>query len=210
MYSKSIKLDVDLFFNDLKSESKNKFQRHGSSVEIINAIVQNINSRVSFRSKELLSNMLFDLNDQLFETEFFSDISRQNRVMEADIRQEILDKYKFNIEQDIDYQKTSALLQAAKIGGATFVVGGVCQVGVVLISGLSMSTLVPIPIGILFAVAFGVTIADYLILEPKKDEKILSQALDKYFSEAQQQFLSWFDEIEKYFYQRIEEIKKTL
>lgn len=52
--------------------------------------------------------------------------------------------------------------------------------------------------------------ADYYAIEPAKNKKALAQALDNYLVDAKQQFLNWFDEVEKYFNVRVEEIKQAM
>ena len=53
-------------------------------------------------------------------------------------------------------------------------------------------------------------LADYYAIEPAKNKKALAQALDNYLVDAKQQFLNWFDEVEKYFNVRVEEIKQAM
>ena len=79
-----------------------------------------------------------------------------------------------------------------------------------MIAGLSISNLVPIPISILIVASIGAALADYYAIEPAKNKKALAQALDNYLVDAKQQFLNWFDEVEKYFNVRVEEIKQAM
>ncbi len=210
MYSTTIKPKVDVMFNDLRKKVSAIVIESSTSNEAINNVTKLVSSELAARSKSILSDMLFDLSDKLMDTEFFADIARQNRFAEINLRQEILSKYQFAPSTTVNYREASRTVQALKVGGATFVVGGAIEIGVVLIAGLSISNLVPIPISILIVASIGAALADYYAIEPAKNKKALAQALDNYLVDAKQQFLNWFDEIEKYFNVRVEEIKQAM
>ena len=210
MYSTTIKPKVDVMFNDLREKVSAIVIESSTSNEAINNVTKLVSSELAARSKSILSDMLFDLSDKLIDTEFFADIAKQNRFAEINLRQEILSKYQFAPSTTVNYREASRTVQALKVGGATFVVGGAIEIGVVLIAGLSISNLVPIPISILIVASIGAALADYYAIEPAKNKKALAQALDNYLVDAKQQFLNWFDEVEKYFNVRVEEIKQAM
>ncbi|MFQ7292393.1 MAG: hypothetical protein ACLRQ0_09190 [Monoglobales bacterium] len=210
MYSTIIKPKVDLIFDNLRKKVSSTIWESSTSNETLSRVTRLVSSELSTRSKSILSDMLFELSDKMLESDFFSDISKQNKFFEINLRQEILSKYQFAPSTTVNYKEASRTVQALKVGGATLVIGGVAEIGVVLIAGLSLSSLVPIPISVLVVASIGAALADYYAIEPKKNKKALAQALDSYLVEAKQQFLNWFDEVEKYFNMRVEEIKQTL
>lgn len=210
MYSAAIKPKVDEMFDNLRERVSSIVMESSTADEAINRGVTLVSSELAARSKSILSDMLFDLSDKLMETDFFADIAKQNKFTEINLRQEILSKYRFESSTTVNYKEASREVQALKVGGATLAVGGAAEIGAVLIAGLSLSDLVPIPIGVLLVASIGATLADYYAIEPKKSKNALRQAMDNYLVAAQQQFLNWFDEVEKYFNTRVEEIKATL
>lgn len=210
MYSTTIKPKVDVMFNDLRKKVSAIVIESSTSNEAITNVTKLVSSEVATRSKSILSDMLFDLSDKLMDTDFFADIARQNRFSEINLRQEILSQYQFAPSTTVNYTEASKTVQALKVGGATLVIGGVAEIGVVLIAGLTLSNLVPIPISALIVASIGAALADYYAIEPARNKKALAQALDSYLAEAEKQFLNWFDEVEKYFNMRAEEIKQTL
>lgn len=210
MYSQKINPKVDVMFDDLRKKVHSIVFESSTSNEAIKNVTKLVSSELTTRSKSILSDMLFDLSDKLLETDFFADIARQNRFFEINLRQEILSKYQFSTSTTVNYKEASRTVQALKVGGATLAIGGVAEIGVVLVAGLSLSSLVPIPISALVVASIGAALTDYYAVEPKKNKKALAQALDSYLAVAKQQFLNWFDEVEKYFNMRVEEIKKTL
>lgn len=210
MYSSKINSKVDVMFDELQKKVSAIVASSSTSREAIDRVTATVSSELTARSKSILSDMLFDLSDDLMETEFFKDISRQNKVSEINLRQEILNKYKFAPSTTVDYKVASREIEALAVGGTVFVVGGLIEVGTVLIKGLSMSSLVPIPISVLLVASIGATLADYLAVSPNRSKKQMVTAIDNYLDQVKKQFLNWFDEVEKYFNMRVEEIKKTM
>lgn len=225
MYSKTIKPKVDVMFNDLRNKVPAIIDESSASNEAVKNITKLVSSELSTRSKSIMSDMLFDLSDALMETEFFADVARQNRFSEINLRQEILSKYQFASSASVNYKETSRMCQAAKtgakagaiIGGGTFAVETVIDIGAILISGLSSSSCVPISLTTLVISSISAFLGSFCLagigsyaVQPTRNKRALAQAVDTYLSEAQQQFLNWFDEVEKYFNMRVEEIKQTL
>ncbi len=210
MYSTKIMPKVDKMFGELKKRVASIITESSTSKEATDKITETVSSELATRSKSLLSDMLFDLNDTLMETDFFTDISKQNRFTEANLRKEILDKYQFTASTTIDYKEASSKINALAVGGGTLLVGGAIEIGYVLIKGLSLSTLVPIPISVLIVASMGAAIADYYTVEPNRSKKALQNAIDNYLDKAKTQFIGWFDEVENYYNKRVEEIKLTI
>jgi len=210
MYSTTIKPKVDKMFSDLDRQAKEIIATSTSMNEAVARATRLVSSEVSTRSKTILSDMLDDLTNALMETEFFSDISKQNAFYRVNLQEEILSKYQFTPSASVNYKEASRTVQALKVGGITLAAGAVVEVGVVLIAGLSLSSLVPIPVSVLVVASIGAALADYYAIEPAKNKKNLALAFDGYLTQAKQQFLNWFDEVEKYFNTRVEEIKQTV
>ena len=210
MYSTTIKPKVDIMFDDLRKKVASVVADSSTSTEAVATTTKLVSSELATRSKSILSDMLFDLSDSLMETEFFADITRQNKFYEINLRQEILNKYQYAPSTTVNYKEASKELQALKVGGATLAVGGVIEIGVVLAAGLSLSNLVPLPISVLVVASIGAALTDYFIIEPARNKKNLAHALDMYLINAKEQFLEWFDKIEQFFNKRVEEIKQTM
>ncbi len=210
MYSTTIKPKVDKMFSDLDRQAKEIITTSTSMNEAVARATRLVSSEISTRSKTILSDMLDDLTNALMETEFFTDISKQNAFYRVNLQEEILSKYQFTPSATVNYKEASRMVQALKVGGITFAAGAVVEVGIVLIAGLSLSSLVPIPVSVLVVASIGAALADYYAIEPAKNKQNLALAFDGYLTQAKQQFLNWFDEVEKYFNARVEEIKQTL
>lgn len=210
MYSKKINSKVNTMFDELEEKVSSIVRDSSTSHEAIDRVTAIVSSELTARSKSILSDMLFDLSDELMETDFFKDISRQNQFSAINLRQEILSKYQFTPRATVDYRVASREIESLAVGGSVLVVGGIIEVGTVLIKGLSLSSLVPIPISVLLVASIGAALADYFAVSPNRSKKHMISVIDTYLEQAKQQFLDWFDEVENYFNMRVEEIKKTM
>lgn len=210
MYKTKIEPKIDKMFNDLINKVNDIVERSSSSKETITLTTSLVSSELAIRSQSILSDMIFDLTNSLLKTEFFSDVSKRNKFYRVNLRSEIINKYQFSPASSVNYKEVSRELQALKVGGVTLAAGGAIEVGAVLISGLSLSSLVPIPIAALVAVSIGAALTDYYAIEPARSKKALKEALNNYLIQTKGQFLNWFDEIERYFNKRVEEIKQTM
>ena len=210
MYSTKIKPKVETIFTDLRDKVSSVVLESTSSNEALSKVTRLVSSELATRSKTILSDMLFEISDKLLESEFFTDIRRQNKFYEINLRQEILGKYQFEPVASVNYKEASRAVQSLKAGGITLATGAVIEIGAVLIAGLSFSSLVPVPVSVLVVASIGVALADYYAIEPAKSKRNLVFALDGYLDQTQKQFLNWFDEVEKYFNMRVEEIKKIM
>ena len=208
MYSTSISQTVDKIFADLRNKSEKIIAESTSVIEAKKRIVQVVASETSSRSKSILSDMLFDLTDKLMESSYFNDVSVRNKFVEINLRQEIMDKYQFS-STEISYEEISREKNAFLVGGAVLAVGGIGEISYILIKGLSVSNLVPIPVGILFGAALGVALTDYLLVEPSRSKRKFKAAVDQYLEDTKEQFLRWFDEVEVYFNKRVEDFKSA-
>ena len=210
MCSKKIESKVDVMFIDLSNRVNSILMDSFNLDEAKKNIIELVSSELTINSQYILSDMLFDLRKATLHTDFFADVSRQNRFSQVNLRHEIMSKYQFTPSTTVNYKEASKTVQALKIGGATFVVGGAAEIGAALAAGLSVSSLVPIPISILIVASIGAALADYHVLEPAKNKKRLAQAVKAYLEEVRKQFLEWFNDVEQYYNRRVKEIVEEI
>ena len=209
MYSESIKNRIDQMFDELKTKTSSIISNTSTSKEASEKVTRLVSSELTTRSKLVLSDMLFSLTDALMETEDFQDIAKQNKFMDINLRQEILNKYRFNVDSTLDYKEASREIKALLAGGLVLAVGGAAEIGYVLVSELEFSILVPVPICVLIVASIGAALADYYAIEPKRTRKAMKAAVDSYLDQSREEYLKWLDEVENYFNSRVEEIKMT-
>lgn len=207
MYSEKITPQINKIFENLRVELQKTIDLTDISDVLVNKTSQKVGNEITLRSKTILSDMLLDLEDSVFQDVFFSDITRQNKFMAINLRKEIIDKYEFTLSNSIDYKEASRIVRASLVGAGVLSVGGV---GSLLISNLYAVPFDPVSISVIIVAAFGVALADYFLIAPRMNKQHFKKAVDKFLSETQQQFLNWFNEIEQYFIQRVNQIKKEI
>ncbi|WP_202109131.1 hypothetical protein [Succinivibrio dextrinosolvens] len=213
MFTQDNKSKIDLIFNEIEKTNTEIIKDSGENTYSANRIYTHISSELSIRSKSLLSDMLFTLNEQLMNEDFFHDISRQNKYMELNLRKEILNKFSFSVTKEINYKTTSKSVRALKIGGITLTLECLVVISKMLMSGISPSKIAskmgPGALSLILAISIGAVLADYYLIEPASNKKSFNTAINNFLYYEKQNFIRWFDEIEQYFFKRVNEIKQT-
>lgn len=219
MYSETVKPEVHEVFRKIGEKVSDIVMDSQTVKAATDNAARVISSELSSWSGDILSDMLSLLSKELMKTEFFvSDVDRRNQFNRKNLTHEILSKYEFEPEEGIDYTDVSKLMKALKAGGISLASGAAVEIGVVLIKKLPLSSLAPVPVSVLLAVSVLTTVAAYFAAKleensekgRKRSKRELIGAFDEYLSQTEKQFLSWLDEVEKYFNMRVEEIKKTI
>ena len=80
MYSTKVMPKVDKMFEELKTRVASIITESSTSKEATNKIMETVSSELATRSKSLLSDMLFDLNDALMETAERTGAEEENKA----------------------------------------------------------------------------------------------------------------------------------
>lgn len=218
MYSETIRPKVEQMFDELRTMAHgivDSSKTAKAATERIGCIVE---SETSTQSEIILEDMLFELTNTLFDDPFFEDLARRNGFRKADLKQEILDKYRFQADVDINYQDAPRLVKALELGGAGLVgaaLGKFGPVGVRAAIRFIWGRSLPAPstqlsVSIVVAAALVGMLVEHCLVQPNRSKRKFKKAVDCYLEEAKRLFLLWFDEVEAYFYTRAGEIKAAL
>ena len=127
----------------------------------------------------------------------FEDIERKSKFYETNIKKEILEKYKFQVTNKIDYKEANKLYTSLGMAAGTMAIGGILKY--VLQNNINIPFIVIICGAVM---AFG---ASYF-LKPSVNKKNLEKAVDEFLDKTKKEFIAWFDEIEKYYNKRVKDI----
>lgn len=218
MYSETIQHKVEQMFDELRTKVHKTVDSSKTVKEATERIGCMVESETSARSQTILDDMLLELTNTLFDDPFFEDPARRNGFRKADLKQEILDRYQFQTNADINYQDAPRLVKALELGGAGLVgaaLGKFGPVGVRAVIRFIWGHSLPAPstrlsVSIVVAAALVGMLVEYRLAQPSLSRRKFKKAADSYLMEAKRQFLLWFDEVEAYFYIRAGEIKATL
>lgn len=193
----NINKNIDNIFSDLKKESYEVFNL-SSNIDIISKkIIDKISLDLTIKSKMLITDLYSEMSRKTLLSKEFGDIERMSKFYETDIKKEILEKYKFQVTNKIDYKEANKLYTSLGMAAGTMAIGGILKY--VLQNNINIPFIVIICGAVM---AFGVT----YFLKPSVNKKNLEKAVDEFLDKTKKEFIAWFDEIEKYYNKRVKDI----
>lgn len=167
--------------------------------ETAKAICDYVSATIAAESKSLVSSLYTQLSEETLGKEPFLTTRNKNKFYEKDIWALIFDKYSFSTQEKIDYDVVDANVAALPVPLGT------AGLGAVLSIALSKTIIIPIAL----VVAGGL----YLFIRDKKQksntENFIS-AIDSYLETIKRELMVWFESIEYFYKQQVEEIKASL
>lgn len=189
--------DIDEIFLDLKKESYEVFNL-SSNIDIINKkIIDKISLDLTIKSKMLITDLYSEMSKRTLASKEFEDIERKSKFYETNIKKEILEKYKFQVTNKIDYKEANKLYTSLGMAAGTMAIGGILKY--VLQNNINIPFIVIICGAIM---AFGAT----YFLKPSVNKKNLEKAVDEFLDKTKKEFIAWFDEIKEYYNRRVRDI----
>jgi hypothetical protein len=171
----------------------------GNNCDKAESICDYVTNTLAAESKSLLSTLYSKMSDATLSEPLFSDVSNANKFYSLDLRSLIYEKYIFSVEDKIDYKLANERLIA--LSSAT----GTIALGAVLTTALSSPIVIPIAIVVAGALYFLMT--DTI---KKQNKEAFSKSVRAYVDSLKEQFIIWLENIEKYYNEKVEELKKTL
>ena len=177
-------------------EVENYIDRKMSESEIIDRVIKDAVNRFTPKSKMILSDVYDMLKEQTFNEEFFKDVSHQAAFYKMNIMKELNEKFDFNIPSSIDYEESKIKMEDwLKLGAIEFVGGCI---------GITLKNFFPIVVSTIIA---GIM---FLMFKNKNINKDLKIVIDEYLENIKKSLLTWVDSIEKYYNERIKQLKEDL
>lgn len=193
MYNKNI----DEIFLYLKKESYELFNLSSNIDSISKKIIDKITLDLTIKSKMLITDIYSDMSKKTLASKEFEDIERKSKFYETNIKKEILEKYKFQVTNKIDYKEANKLYTSLGIAAGTMTLGGILK--------YVLQNHINIPFIIIICgafIAFGVV----YFLKPSEDKRSLEKSVDEFLDKTKKEFIAWFDEIERYYNKRVKDI----
>ena len=189
--------DIDEIFLDLKKESYEVFNLSSNIDSIIKKIIDKISLDLTIKSKMLITDIYSEMSKRTLASKEFEDIERKSKFYETNIKKEILEKYKFQVTNKIDYKEANKLYTSLGMAAGTMAIGGILKY--VLQNNINIPFIVIICGAVM---AFG---ASYF-LKPSVNKKNLEKAVDEFLDKTKKEFIAWFYEIEEYYNRRVRDI----
>ena len=189
--------EINEVFSDLK-EKLYKLFNLSSNIDIVSKkIIEKTSLELTIESKMLITDMYSEMSKKTLSSKEFKTIERKNRFYELDIQNEILEKYKFQVANKIDYKEANKLYTSLGMAAGTMALGGILKY--VLQNHINIPFIVIICGAV---IVFGVS----YFLKPSANKRNLEKAIDEFLDKTKKEFIAWFDEIEKYYKKRIKDI----
>lgn len=189
--------EINEVFSDLK-EKLYKLFNLSSNIDIVSKkIIEKTSLELTIESKMLITDMYSEMSKKTLSSKEFKTIERKNRFYELDIQNEILEKYKFQVANKIDYKEANKLYTSLGMAAGTMALGGILKY--VLQNHINIPFIVIICGAV---IVFGVS----YFLKPSANKRNLEKAIDEFLDKTKKEFIAWFDEIEKYYNKRIKDI----
>lgn len=202
MYSKTLEPKIDKMFSEMGANVSDIITNSPTLKIASDQIITFVVSETTTRSKTMLTDMYTAMSKKVLDS--LTDVAKQNRFYEANLRQELFDKYSFEIPRGgIDYSEANRVYTSLAAGAGTAIIGGV------LVFALSPSAPI-VPIALVVAASVAAFFISYLKVTPNRNKKNFKEAIDKFLSEIKLDYIRWFDEVERYFDKRVVEINQKV
>lgn len=205
MTSEKIKSEVRELFAKLKKEAFGIIKAYPNSPNNSTKRISDlVATKLSAKSREYIADMYFYLESEIEEDEYFRDSSHLNRFYRLNLRDELNEKYRFDIDSSMTYKNEVDFEEINKLYVTASAVAGTTALGGILKFAMSGAMNIPIVLIIAGAVVSGVT-AYFKVTE--KNKKEYEQAVKEYLDDMEKEILDWLDEVECYFRSRVASLK---
>ena len=205
MYNTELKKEIHIMFQELAAKAKEITDTSRTSQMATERISKVVSSKVAAESEGYIVDMYTYLVAKIKEDEYFKDPEHLNAFYRLNLREELNNRYHFEVEsldsykKGIEFKEVNKLYAAAGVAAGTLAVGGILK--------FAISGLICIPIAVIIAGAVIAGIATYFSV-PEKNKKKYNQAVNKFLNDMENEILDWLTEVENYFDSRVRSLYK--
>jgi hypothetical protein len=190
---------INKTFEDIRSHVSD-IERHTAQRDrIIKAICDYVTQTITAESKSLLSSFYSGMMYQTLGNEPFLTVRNKNKFYDKDIRSIIFDRYNFSVSEDINYTQANEKCKALPIPAGT------AGLGVIL--SVALSQVVIFPISLIIAGGLYYFISEY---EKDKGHSEFMVAINRYINSVKGELIIWFEHIEAFYNEQVEELKRSI
>lgn len=205
MYNNELKKEIHVMFQELAVKAKEIADTSRTSQIATERISETVASRISAESEGYIVDMYTCLVAKIKEEEYFKDPEHLNAFYRLNLREELNDRYHFEVEsldaykKGIEFKEVNKLYIAAGAAAGTLAVGGILK--------FAISGLIHIPIAVIIAGAVAIGVAEYFSV-PQKNKKQYNRVVNKFLNDMENEILDWLTEVEKYFDSQVRTLYK--
>lgn len=205
MYNKELEKQLHQLFEELSEKTNQIASEARTNTEATDRIMRLVSSSISAEAEGYMVDMYACLVEKIKSEEYFNNPENLNAFYRLNLREELNEKYQFNIEnidaykKGIEYKEINQLYVAAGTAAGTLALGGILK--------FALSTVIGIPFPIIIAGALVTACAAYFAI-PTKNRKEYKKAVDKFMKDLENDILDWFVDVEVYFEQQVRTLYK--
>lgn len=201
MYKTLVDNQINELFNELYEKCISISKKNNDEEYSINKINDVISRELNIRSKSMIVDVLYRLNEQVLSEPFFYDVSINNQFRRLNLIDSIPKEFPFSFNQfyyNYSYRNTRYIVISISliVLGLLLIIK---ETKIFSISTLLMSIIIGLSIG---SIAF-----EYNVWGPKRRQAHFELALNIYLKDLRDSYLDWFVKIENYFYLKVDEFK---
>lgn len=199
-YNVELKSEIHIIFNELQKKAENIISSSDTYKLASERIMDVVSSKVSAECEGYMIDLYSAFAAKIKEEDYFKDPGHLNAFYELNLRDDLDDKFHFEItsldayQKGIGFNEVNTLYAAVGAAAGTLAVGGLLK--------LAISGLVNVPFAVIIAGAFAAACAAYVSV-PKKNKRDFLQTVNRFLVNLEQEILDWLTEIEIYFEDRV-------
>lgn len=196
MYNKELEKQLHDLFAELQKRTMKIASEAKTNTEATERIMRVVSGTISSEAEGYMVDMYACLVEKIKNEEFFQNPENMNAFYRLNLREDLNEKYQFNIEsidaykRGIEYKEVNQLYVAAGAAAGTLALGEILK--------FALSSSIGIPFPIIIAGALVAACAAYFAI-PTKNRKDYKKAVDKFLHDLKNDILDWFVEVEVYF-----------
>lgn len=200
MYNKELEKQLHQLFEELSEKAAQIASEARTNTEATDRIMRLVSSSISAEAEGYMVDMYACLVEKIKSEEYFKNPENLNAFYRLNLREELNEKYQFNIENidayknGIEYKEINQLYVAAGAAAGTLALGGILK--------FALSSVIGIPFPVIIAGALVAACAAYFAI-PTKNRNDYKKAVDKFMKDLENDILDWFVDVEMYFEQQV-------
>lgn len=200
MYNKELEKQLHQLFEELSEKAAQIASEARTNTEATDRIMRLVSSSISAEAEGYMVDMYACLVEKIKSEEYFKNPENLNAFYRLNLREELNEKYQFNIENidayknGIEYKEINQLYVAAGAAVGTLALGGILK--------FALSSVIGIPFPVIIAGALVAACAAYFAI-PTKNRKDYKKAVEKFMKDLENDILDWFVDVEMYFEQQV-------
>lgn len=202
MFSKTLEFKINKMFSELNNKAL-KISENSMTLKITtNKISDLVLSEVSTRSKTMMSEMYTALSKEVLNS--LDNASQKNNFYEANLRQELFDKYSSKIPN-----KRINITEYNRLKFSIIISSIVMILGFLFVFILSPKSIL-IPNILILVLSMGVFYVLYFKVIKEINKRKSSTAINNYMKHIKSEYIKWLNEAELYFNKRVIELKQKI